>query len=74
MPDKTGRTYSATRVLLELSGEVAASLTDAEGGELFADVIPEPGGGRIKKHLGPVRCAPITIGFGAGMGKPLSSG
>jgi hypothetical protein len=72
MPANAGRTYSATRVLLELNGELAASLTDAEGGELFADVVPEPpSGGRIKKHLGPVRCTPITIGFGAGMGKPL---
>ena len=72
MPDKGGRTYSATRVLLELDGQVAASLADVEGGELFADVISEPpSGGRVKKHLGEVRCAPITIGFGAGMGKPL---
>jgi hypothetical protein len=68
----TGHAYSATRVLLELDGDVAASLSRAEGGESFADVVPEPpSAGRVKKHLGPVRCAPITIAFGAGIGKPL---
>ena len=68
----SARSHSATRFLLELDGQLAAMLTDAEGGDLFADVIPEPpSGGRIKKHLGPVRCEPITIGFAAGMGKPL---
>jgi hypothetical protein len=67
-----GRSYSATRFLLELDGQLAATLSDAEGGELFADVISEPpSGGRVKKHLGPVRCAPVTIAFAAGMGKPL---
>jgi hypothetical protein len=72
MPGNEGRTYSGTRVLLELEGEIAASLTDAEGGETYADIVSEPpSGGRVKKHLGQVRSAPIRIGFAAGMGKPL---
>ena len=72
MPGNEGRTYSGTRVLLELDGEIAASLTDAEGGEAYADIVTEPpSGGRVKKHLGQVRSAPIRIGFAAGMGKPL---
>lgn len=72
MPLSQGRVYTATRFLLELNGELAGSLSGVEGGEIYADVVTEPpAAGRVKKHLGTVRYAPITIAFGSGMGKGL---
>jgi len=66
------RTYAAATVVLELDGEYAATLFEVEGGQAFADVVADPpSGGANKKHLGPVRYAPVTISFGGGLAGPL---
>jgi hypothetical protein len=65
--------YQSGLYLLELDGVAAGWIKSFEGGAVRGEVVVEPPGASpfAKKHLGMFRTEPITITFGAGMGKPL---
>ena len=72
MPVDVRHTYSAATTVLELDGEYAATLREAEGGQAFADVLSDPpNGAATNKHLGPVRYAPVSISFGSALADRL---
>jgi hypothetical protein len=63
------RGYATARYALELDSQIAGLLTDFEGGDATADVIPEKPdpGGIVHKHIAGVKYEDITVRFGADM-------
>jgi hypothetical protein len=57
-----GRAYSASKVALELNGQVVGTLPNYEGGAAVGDVVTTAQG--TKKHIGSIRYEPITIECG----------
>ena len=65
--------YSAGAFVLEIEGQVAGYLTDAEGGEPVAPPVSEPPDANkvVHKHPGSVGYTPIQLSFGSEMELPL---
>ena len=67
------RSFAAGRFALELDGVSCGFLKAADGGDLSADVISEPGGpaGFAKKHIGQPKYEDFELQAGFDLAKPL---
>jgi hypothetical protein len=64
------RSYAAGRFALEIEGNIVGSVTGAEGGLAFGEVVREPSEDFFfKKHLGNAGFRDIRLEFGADMDK-----
>ena len=68
-----GRSFAAGHYALELDGESAGWLMNAQGGGAVADVVQEKVGADhfVGKHIGQVRYEDIVVTFAGGMSKAL---
>jgi len=57
------------RFVLTLGGVVCGFVTSAEGGDISAPVIHEPGGAFVRKRLGPPAPTPIDLSFDLSLDK-----
>jgi len=57
------------RFVLSLGGVVSGFVTSAEGGDISAPVIREPGGAFVRKRLGPAAPTPIDLSFDLSLDK-----
>lgn len=59
------------RFVLTLDGVVCGLVTSAEGGDISAPVIREPGGAFVRKRLGPAAPTPIDLSFDLSLDKTV---
>jgi hypothetical protein len=59
------------RFVLTIGGVVCGFVTSAEGGDISAPVIREPGGAFVRKRLGPPAPTPIDLSFDLSLDKAV---